>query len=172
MTAAKELSAKLREIWGDEKKRVNLLIAAGLAGLLLICVSEWIPETKDSAPVQTAVSGNYEQQLEERLTGLISAMDGAGRAKVMVTLEAEEETVYAQDTESSRDSGGETSRSTHVLTGGSAGLVETVLQPEVRGVAVLCEGGDQPGVQRRVTELVSALTGVGANHITVNKLQS
>ena len=43
---------------------------------------------------------------------------------------------------------------------------------EVRGVAVLCEGGDQPGVQRRVTELVSALTGVGANHITVNKLQS
>ena len=67
MTAAKELSAKLREIWCDEKKRVNLLIAAGLAGMLLICVSEWIPETKDSAPVQTVVSGNYEQQLEERL---------------------------------------------------------------------------------------------------------
>ena len=122
--------------------------------------------------MQTAVSGNYEQQLEERLTGLISAMDGAGRAKVMVTLEAEEETVHAQDPERSRDSGGEASRSTHVLAGGAAALVEAVLQPEVRGVAVLCEGGDQPGVQRRVTELVSALTGVGANHITVNKLQS
>ena len=51
-------------------------------------------------------------------------------------------------------------------------VVQSVQAPQVRGVAVLCQGGDNAGTQRRITELVSALTGVGASHITVNKMQS
>ena len=51
-------------------------------------------------------------------------------------------------------------------------MVQSVQAPQVRGVAVLCQGGGNAGTQRRITELVSALTGVGASHITVNKMQS
>ena len=50
--------------------------------------------------------------------------------------------------------------------------IESVVQPQARGVAVLCQGGGNAGTPRRITELVSALTGVGASHITVNKMQS
>ena len=77
------------------------------------------------------------------------------------------ESVYATDTD--RDGG-----STHVLlgSGGADGLVETVQTPRVLGVAVVCEGGGTAAVQNRVTALVEALTGVGANHITVAKMAS
>lgn len=173
MTGGKELSAKLREILSDEKKRVNLLIAAGLAGMFLICASEWVPEPKEPEKSDVVLNIDYEQQLEQRLEELIGAMEGAGDTKVMVTLDENEQTVYAQDLEQSRDAESETSHSSHVLTNGSSSaLVETIRQPEIRGVAVLCEGGDKAEIQLRVTELVRALTGIGPSHITVNKLCS
>ena len=56
--------------------------------------------------------------------------------------------------------------------GRADGLVETVQTPQVLGVAVVCEGGGNAAVQNRVTALVEALTGVGANHITVAKMAS
>ena len=123
-------------------------------------------ETAAAVPAQTQTAGDYASQLESRLQTLISQLSGAGPARVMVTLQNGEESVYAADTETSAD--GAASRK-HVLTGGAA-LVETVETPRVLGVAVLCGGGEDPAVQSRVTALVQALTGVGANHVTVAAL--
>lgn len=167
------LAAKLRASFTDEKKRVNLLVGMGLAGLLLLAVSAWLPasDTKATQPAQTSPSydsnDNYAARLEERLTALISNVEGAGKTAVMVTLESGSESIYATDTD--RDGA-----STHVLlgSGGSDGLVETVQTPRVLGVAVVCEGGGNAAVQSRVTALVEALTGIGTNHITVAKMAS
>lgn len=177
MTARDRLETlvpKLRAAFADEKKRVNLLVGMGLAGLLLLAVSAWLPadDTKTAQPAQTPApscdSGDaYDARLEERLTALISNVDGAGRTTVMVTLESGSESVYATDTDGD-------GASTHVLlgSGGADGLVETVQTPRVLGVAVVCEGGGNAAVQSRVTALVQALTGVGASHITVAKMAS
>lgn len=172
-TYSEALTAKLRTALSDEKKRVNLLIGIGLAGLLLLAVSAWLPtdSAKSTQPMQTAPvsdsSDNYAARLEERLTALISAVDGAGKTTVMVTLESGSESVYATDTDSD-------GASTHVLlgSGGADGLVETVQTPRILGVAVVCEGGGTAAVQNRVTALVEALTGIGTNHITVAKMAS
>ena len=161
------LAEKLRAVLADEKKRVNLLVCMGLAGLLLLAVSAWLPAESPAAPqpVQSEAYADYAAQLEARLTELIARVDGAGKTAVMVTLESDSERIYATDTD--RDGA-----STHVLlgSGGTDGLVETVQTPQVRGVAVVCEGGGSPAVQSRVTALVETLTGVGANHITVAKM--
>ena len=163
------LAARLRTALADEKQRVNLLVLMGLAGLVLLAVSAWLP-ADDAAQPAAAVqetAADYAAQLENRLTALIRCVDGAGDTAVMVTLESGSESVYATDTD--RDGG-----STHVLlgSGGADGLVETVQTPRVLGVAVVCEGGGTAAVQNRVTALVEALTGVGANHITVAKMAS
>lgn len=162
------LAEKLRAVLADEKKRVNLLVCMGLAGLLLLAVSAWLPAESPAEtlqPVQSEAYADYAAQLEARLTELIARVDGAGKTAVMVTLESDSERIYATDTD--RDGA-----STHVLlgSGGTDGLVETVQTPQVRGVAVVCEGGGSPAVQSRVTALVETLTGVGANHITVAKM--
>lgn len=160
------LLTRLRTLWADEKKRTYLLLAAGLAGMLLICISEWMPASP--APEMSAgseESSDYAASLEQRLTELIGQMEGAGRTRVMVTLASGGTTRYATDTEDTADS----SRRQHVLLG-DGGLVEQVQTPEVLGVAVVCEGGDDPGLQLAVTELVQALTDAGASHITVTKM--
>lgn len=159
------LAARLRTALADEKQRVNLLVLMGLAGLVLLAFSAWLPADDAAQPAPAAVqetAADYAAQLESRLTALIRRVDGAGNTAVMVTLESGSESVYATDTD--RDGG-----STHVLlgSGGADGLVETVQTPRVLGVAVVCEGGGTAAVQNRVTALVEALTGVGANHITV-----
>ena len=170
---AKQSIAWLQAAWKDDKKRINLLLVSGLAGMLLLCMSEWLPAAQSSQQSQTAAE--YEQQLETRLAALIRAMDGAGETVVMVTLDCGEETTYAADTRTEKTSedtrSSAASQRTHLLAGAQP-VVQSVQAPQVRGVAVLCQGGGNAGTQRRITELVSALTGVGASHITVNKMQS
>lgn len=164
----------LSDLLADEKKRVNLLLCMGVMGLLLLAVSEWIPKKEQavvqSTPTKEAVASqqDYAQQLEYRLEELIAQIEGAGNVQVMVTLRQGQEVVYATDEETS--SQGDTSVQ-HVLLA-EDGLVETYQMPQVLGVAVVCEGGDTAAVQNRISALVEALTGVGANHITVAKMTS
>ena len=159
---AKQSIAWLQAAWKDDKKRINLLLVSGLAGMLLLCMSEWLPAGQST---QNAAQSSQ----------LIRAMDGAGETVVMVTLDCGEETTYAADTRTEKTSedtrSSAASQRTHLLAGAQP-VVQSVQAPQVRGVAVLCQGGGNAGTQRRITELVSALTGVGASHITVNKMQS
>ena len=41
--------------------------------------------------------------------------------------------------------------------------------PQFRGALVVCPGGDDPQVRLAVMEAVSAVTGLGSNHISVCK---
>ena len=85
------LAARLRTALADEKQRVNLLVCMGLAGLLLLAVSSWLPadsSTQSAAPAaMTDSTADYAAELETRLTALISRVEGAGKTAVMVTLE-------------------------------------------------------------------------------------
>lgn len=176
MRTQQELKARVLALWKDEKKRVQLLLAAGLAGMLLLALSEWMlsqPEDiiEQVQPDSQTSSENdrYAQEMETRLTQLISQMEGAGKVQVMVTLAAGETTVYATDTETETEG---SARTQHILLedGIDPALVETVNAPQIQGVAVVCEGGGNAVVQSRITELVEVLTGVGANHIAVTKM--
>ena len=86
------LAARLRAALADEKQRVNLLVCMGLAGLLLLAVSSWLPadsNTQSAAPAaMTDSTADYAAELETRLTALISRVEGAGKTAVMVTLES------------------------------------------------------------------------------------
>lgn len=159
-----------KELVGDEKKRINLLVCLGLTGLVLLAIPEWLPQEspQPEAIAEEALpnSEEYAVQLQKRLEELISQVEGAGEAKVMVTIACGEENVYATDSQTASDGANSIS---HVLLD-HEGLVETVQNPRVLGVAVVCEGGGEAAVQNQICELVEALTGVGANHITVAKM--
>lgn len=160
---------RLKPLWDDEKRRVQLLAAAGMAGLLLLAVSEWLPaETAAAPPAAETQEADYAAQLEQQMAELLATVEGAGTVRVMVTVSHREKTVYAADTESRAD--GSAASTPVLVSGNTAGLVETVYAPEVLGVAVVCTGGDDPAVQASITALVQALTDVGTHHITVAKM--
>lgn len=68
------LAARLRTALADEKQRVNLLVLMGLAGLVLLAFSVWLPADDAAQPAPAAVqetAADYAAQLESRLTALI-----------------------------------------------------------------------------------------------------
>lgn len=50
------------------------------------------------------------------------------------------------------------------------GLLVTELQPTVKGVVIVCEGGDQPLVQQRVTDAVTIALNISSKRVCVTKL--
>ena len=73
-------------------KKTLIVTSAALLGVILLIVSELIPsgsgKEKDATPEQTVAESytQYAEDIEKRLTALISQIDGAGKTKVMVTL--------------------------------------------------------------------------------------
>ena len=56
------------------------------------------------------------------------------------------------------------------VNGEKTGLALSVASPEVRGVAVSCEGGGSARVRQEVSSLVCAALGVNASRVYVSKL--
>lgn len=152
-------------------KYALLVVAAGVALMVLPALGAGgESETRQ----QSAREVEFEtEQLEGRLAEALSMMDGVGEAHVVLTLRSGPGQVLAQDV---RQSAGaeqsESSQTTVVLSKGS-GVEEAVilqqLSPQFQGALVVCSGGDDPSVRLRVVEAVAAVTGLGADQISVSK---
>lgn len=113
------------------------------------------------------------EELEEKLEKALSQVEGAGQVTVVLTLEESPRQVLAQDEEGTWGTG-ETRRDTStVLLSRGSGLQEVVplqeVGPRYRGALVVAEGGDLPQVRLALCEAVSALTGLGADKISICK---
>lgn len=166
----------------DKKKRTDALAALGLCGMLLLALPEVLPQ-KQPAAANTDTEGMlsaYENRLEARLCAILSSMEGVGKCRVMLTLESGETAVYAttQRTTRSDTNGQQTSTQTsfeneYVLVDGADGrqaLVEQTGLPQVRGVVILCEGGQDISCVKRVTEAAQVVLGISSSRVCVNKL--
>ena len=87
---------------------------------------------------------DYAGYLEERARDLCLSIDGVKEAEVFLTLN-EEEAVPA----------------------GMFGESTPSRAPTVRGIAVVCTGGERPGVRQTVTMLLSAALGIPTSRISV-----
>lgn len=141
-----------------------------LAGVLLLCWPNAAPgpqKTEPPAAVSQTSTGYDTKALEERLARTLSAVEGVGEAEVVLTVSSLGREVLAQD-ESRR--GEEWSRTTVVLQGSDrqeTTVTTEVIAPTYQGALVVCEGGGSAAVQLEVKRAVSALTGLGADRITV-----
>lgn len=159
------------KIWKalERYKYVLLLLAAGAALLL------W-PTGEGAEPPKAAASGQQEDfdlaALEEKLSRTLSQVEGAGQVTVTLTVKSGMERVLASDRTTSVTDRGSSVEEETVLTG-SGGSQEAVLlsrrYPTFQGALVVCQGGDDPAIRLLMTQAVSALTGLGADRVTVCK---
>ena len=162
-----ELFSRLKDL-AQKENRTRLAVLLGAAAMLLIKLSElFTPSEKTTAASAAPADDNvYRQQLEQQLSDLIAQVEGAGKTTVMITLESGEETIYALDTLSGQTQ----EQQTHVLLDDGTALAQTVCTPRVCGAAVVCEGGDDITVIKRITDLVSVVLGLSTNRICVTKM--
>ena len=162
---------RLRIMGLGKDKVVRLLVWVGLIGILLMALSEWLPGRDRTASVTAVTEDQVEQALEKRITALLKQVEGVGSCQVMVTLESGSRTVYAADETASVGADGSSSVSENYLLveteGGPVGLLLTRIQPTVKGVAVVCDGGSDAAVQQRVIQVVSTAFHISQRRVCV-----
>ncbi len=130
-----------------------LLVAASL--LVLSSLKSTAPETELTVAVTS-------DELEEKVAALCRSVKGVREARVLLTLDTSEEYVIAKDVERN----GDYMKSTAVSPD-SGGRTLCVISPKVRGVAVVCTGGDKPSVKAKIISLVSSSLGIDSSKISV-----
>lgn len=153
------------------------LLVIGVGLLLLVWPSGKGGEPEASPPLaETVPAEDFSvEALEKKLAETLSKVEGAGNVTVVLTVQGGAKRVLAQDGTSSYDAdgGSESQRSTVVLSGGSGKGEEAVLvqqlYPKFQGALVVCPGGGRGEVRLKLMEAVSALTGLGADKISICK---
>ena len=130
-------------------KSVKIILAAGTALMLLIAFGGFFSGSTKSEETgySRAELAEYEARLEKRLSDILSEIKGIGKTEVMITLDGAEQTEY----------------------GKSKDMLISVKAPQVRGVIVVCDGGDNIAVKEKVINAVSGVFGISTTRISVIK---
>ena len=149
------------------KKRIISLALSAITSLTVCSLAvsaEENPSLKNSA-------------VYDEITEIIESIDGAGKTKVMITLSETTEYIYATDdkdnrkqTDSSNDSNTQNDYVIIEKDNNDTGLLIKTIEPKVRGIAVVCEGGGNISVQNQIYSVVSAVLNINTSRISIAKL--
>ena len=152
------------------KQRINALFGKYKYPILVVLVGLGLMllpgRTEPAAPPVTEEIAAPDD-LETRLTAILSQIEGAGRVQVLLTEESGRETLYQTDSQTESDRRTEDTVLLEDASRSEAGLIRQVLEPKYRGAVVLCQGADQPSVRLAIVEAVRCVTGLGADRISV-----
>ena len=159
-------------------KKYKYVLLTALLGVLLLLLPQnekaaatQAPRRRPPRKISTA------RRCKTRWRIILSSLDGVGKLSLMLTVEGGGAYELAQDETASLKARGEevdeqTRKTETVVLGGgtSAEVVVTHSRyPRFVGALVVCEGGDRADVQLKVTQAVSALTGLSSERISVVK---
>lgn len=162
----------------NDSKKVKVIVAIGLVGIILIALSSLFQsndKTKEVSDDSSVDYSNYSKETEQKLTDIISSISGVGECKVMITFETGSENVYATDSEQKNDENSTDSKDEYVLYNSSNGEKALLIKekyPTVKGVSVVCDGGDNVEVREEVINTVTSLFNISTNRVSVSKIKS
>ena len=156
---------------GLKPNRVTVItVICAVVGLILLVFAGGGEDKKAEADDYRSVI-SYTEKLEARVEKICLAVDGIEKADVLLTLESGSEFVYADNVKDESRDGGRSYTSDYILIendDGSAPVLACEIYPKIRGVAVVCNGGDKPAVQKKLTELLSAALGISTGKIRIS----
>lgn len=149
-----------------ENKRPLVLLIIGVAILFLVFITDISPD-KETVTVTEDSEITYVNEVEEKLSDIVSAIHGAGETKVMVTLDTTEENVYATDIN-------EKNYEYVVIKTNSdeGGLLLKIIQPKIRGVAIVCEGGDSYKVKTDILNAVCSVLDISSSRVSISRMKN
>lgn len=165
----KSLKDKIKEKTGLSEKSLAYIIIALFAVLLLIIINSLDSAQKENSHPQQpdALSnvdeGDYCGELTKMLESIVSEIEGAGRVRIMITVSGTAMNEYQTDTEITQDQ----QKSRTVIIGSKEALLKGVLNPQVEGVLVVCDGGGSVSVREKVINAVSTVLNISSNKVYV-----
>ena len=142
---------------GRKKPPLNriLMIAAAAAGILLLVFGGFAGTADTKNDTAYTDVGFYTEYLEKRIRTLCLSVEGITEAEVFLTVDCSSEYIYGE--------GGDYL----ILSGGEEAVMLCEIYPKVRGIAVVCTGGNSAVVRETVTRLLSAALDLPSSKIEV-----
>lgn len=173
----------------SHKNFSTYIVILGILGMLMIFASGFFKSDTKTSDIKLREDTSLEQRrekLEKNLENIISGIQGAGDSKVLITLETGTETVYATEernnNEASEDkSSGEITRKKEsndcekrfITVKDSEGtehaLAITEIEPKIKGVVIICPGGDDMLVKKRIVEATTTAFNIKSTQVCVTK---
>lgn len=174
------MNEKIKNIIQNPK----ILIFIGICGIVLIFVSSLFSgEKKDQAngvETEQCTAKQYCKMLEEDIKDVVTGITGDKKATVVITLESGIRYSYASAAEtdistsigSSNDQSSESKKQSYITVktadGGEEALVVTEIMPEVRGVAIICKGGNDEYTSEKIKNAVTAALNITSKRVYIS----
>ncbi len=163
-----------------KNKKIPLIIFIGLLGMLLIAFGSFAKPTEKKEDTAKEFEAENLYETEKELAEFLGKINGAGEVRVMVSMDSGKESVFALDTsENSSKSNGEkeeikkTDEHIIIKTGSNEnGLELKKIYPKIRGIAVICSGGNSPVIKEQITSLLCALFDINSTQVSVAEMAS
>ncbi len=177
----------------DKMEKIAILFLLGVFFLLVsnpigtTTKKQAVTEQQNEEIKEENISNDaYIEMLENKLEQTIEGMEGAGKVHVMITLENGGEKIldknqpYESSMEKVKEDGKESEHSTMQsdsetvlidVDGNTGPIVIQERYPEIAGVVVVCEGGDNTKLSLNIKEAIQALFSVDTHKVVVCKLQ-
>ncbi|MDO5155422.1 MAG: hypothetical protein Q4D51_05605 [Eubacteriales bacterium] len=190
----KEIKQSLSKLNRDKIEKAAIVVLFGVFLLLIATpvssVSDKRKQSKNDDTTSIPIEVHNEKKdayiacLENKLEQTIEGMEGAGTAHVMITLKDNGEKIldknlpYENEVDKEKADGKETER-TKIQSNQETVLIEQdgdttpiVIQeryPEIEGVVVVCDGGNNAVLALHIKEAIQALFSIDAHKIVVCK---
>ncbi len=163
-------------------KNPKALIVIGIIGILLIFLSSFSGENQENDDDLTCGVMSVEEykiSLEEDIKETVAEITGSKKVTVVVTLESGIRYSYADTREESETKSEDNEKMTsdnaykdgyitvRTSDGGEQALIVTAEMPEVRGVAIVCEGGDNEYIFEKIQNAVTAALDITSKRVYI-----
>ena len=174
------MNERIKEIY-QKIKNPKFLIIAGLFGIVLIFISSFGTGEKSEKMenVKEFSAEEYRVSLQKEIKNMVTDITGDRDVTVVITLESginyayadtREETAAAKselDNESSDKKIKEGYITIKTADGGEEALLITEKMPEIRGVAIVCEGGDNELLNEKIKNTVTAALNITSKRVYI-----
>ncbi len=158
----------------QRQKFILIGICAAVGVVLILLGSGRLGSTQGVSAGESSADGaygeesalRYAEHLEGRIAAICAEVKGVGEVSVFVSLDGGYRTLYATDAQS----GSSGYKQEIVMSGSGSGreaVVSAYQNPEIEGVAIVCDGAGNASVRAELIGLVSAALGVSTNKIFV-----
>ena len=165
---------KLWKVISEQLRKYKYVCIVLAAGLILMM----IPSKKDNNSTEvppTQEPAMEEFAIQDQLESILSAIEGAGKVRVMLSISQGERTIYQTDSTYSQTENTTDTRTQTILISDNqrneTGLVHQKSSPVYQGAIILTQGADNPKIKLAIVEAVSDVTGLGADKISVLKMK-
>jgi len=153
----------------ERYKWILLVIAVGLVLLVLPGGKE---STRAQEQSQTLAAQSFDlAETEQKFAKALSEISGAGEVTVVLSVKTGTRQMLAEDSSYEEGDDGVKKQTATVVLAKGSGVEEAVklqeIYPQFQGALIISSGGDDPVVQLKLTEATAALTGLGANKISI-----